>query len=110
MEASREEAVALLGKWAEERMLLEARITFSRSFWGRLRGRVVEASPEGFTLFSDEGTAELKLLFDACAGFLFVDAREVLTPRGRFEGTLAFVLRFDDEGLNDFISLSEIGA
>lgn len=108
MEASREEAAALLRKWAEERTWLECRITFSRSFWGRLRGRTVEVSPEGFTVFSDDGTAELKLLFDSCVGFLFMDVRDVVTARGRFEGTLAFVLRFDDEGLNDFISLSEI--
>ena len=107
IEASRGEAQSLLSKWLEERTKLECRITFSRSFWARLRGRVVELSAESFSLAS-EGAEELKVKFESCAAFAFGDTTAVSSSRGRFEDTVVFVLRFDDAGLNDFISLSQI--
>jgi hypothetical protein len=62
---------------------------------------------ESFSLAS-EGAEELLVLFDSCAAFAFGDTRDVASSRGRFEDTVVFVLRFDDAGLNDFISLSQI--
>lgn len=97
----------MLSKWLEERTELECRITFSQSFWARLRGRVVELTAESFSLAS-ERAEELKVEFKSCEAFAFGDTRRVDSSRGRFEDTLVFALRLDDAGLNDFISLSQI--
>jgi hypothetical protein len=109
VEATKDEVLSLLRKWLDDGAALECRISFPRAgIWGRLRGRAREVSPEGFLVLSSDDTSELKLLFESCVAFLFTDARDVVSERGRFEGTLIFVLRFDDDGLNDIVSLSEV--
>lgn len=109
MEATREEARFLLERWLAESTLLECRMACP-SFAASITGRLVGIGDETI-LRSDLGDSELRFLWSSALAFVFRDPST--DPAGarvpeRFGETLVAVLRFDDRGNNDFISLTHI--